>query len=433
MHVYFSGIGGTAIGPLALIAQKAGYKVSGSDKQTSPYIDYLRERGITDIHIGQDYHDIEAIHKVAPIDWFVYTSALPIEQPNAPELRFCRDHTITASKRDEFLNHLLIEKDMKLLAVAGTHGKTTTTAMLIWLLKELSVPVSYSVGAKLSFGDMGDFDSKSEYFVYEADEFDRNFLAFRPYISIITGVDWDHPDIYPTRESYNEAFVEFLDQSEWSLLWGADAKRLDIEHDENVWIMDEENPRIDNELHLPGRVNRLDAWQVVHTVHCLTEIPHEELIERINHFPGVSRRFEQIAPGIYSDYAHTAPKIQGALQVAQELATDKVVVIYEGLHNTRQHFMKKDLETLFEGVKQLYIVPSYLAREDPKLAILSPQDLKKLLSPRTQSITTAATLDLRLAKNIEKHVKEGATVLCLSAGGGGSLDEWLRKTFQSRS
>lgn len=429
--MYFSGIGGTAIGPLALIAQKAGYKVSGSDKQTSPYIEYLKERGITNIHIGQDYHDIEVIHKTKPIDWFVYTSALPIEQPNAPELRFCKDHTITATKRDEFLNHLLIEKDMKLLAVAGTHGKTTTTAMLIWLLKQLSVPVSYSVGAKLSFGDMGEFDPESEYFVYEADEFDRNFLAFRPYLSIITGVDWDHPDIYPTRESYNKAFIEFLDQSEWSLLWDADAKRLDIEHDENMWVIDEKNSGIDRELRLPGRVNRLDAWQVVHAVHCLTETPHEELIERMNHFPGVSRRFEQIAPNVYSDYAHTAPKIRGAIQVAEELAANKVVVVYEGLHNTRQHFMKKDLKALFEGVKHLYIVPSYLAREDPKLPLLSPEDLKGLLSPAVQSIATAAVLDQHLTKAIKKHTREGDIVLCLSAGGGGSLDEWLRKTFKT--
>lgn len=429
MHVYFSGIGGAAIGPLALIAHKAGYKVSGSDKQVSPYITYLKKRGITNIHIGQDYHEIEKVHKEHPIDWFVYTSALPIEQPHAPELRFCKDHTITATKRDEFLNHLLLEKDMKLIAIAGTHGKTTTTAMFIWLLKQLSVPISYSVGAKLGFGDMGEFDAKSEYFVYEADEFDRNFLAFRPYVSLITGVDWDHPDIYPTRESYNEAFVEFLDQSEWALLWTNDADRLDIKQDENVWIMDEKNPRIHDELRLAGKVNRLDAWQVIHAVHCLTDKPHEELVELMNRFPGVSRRFERLAPGIYSDYAHTAPKIRGALQIAREQAGDNVVVVYEGLHNTRQHFMKEDLKAIFKGVKKLYIVPSYLAREDQNLALLTPEDLKKLLDPKIQTVTSSAELNEKLTKSILKHTKDGDLVLCLSAGGGGSLDEWLRNTF----
>ncbi|HET8669106.1 MAG TPA: Mur ligase domain-containing protein, partial [Candidatus Saccharimonadales bacterium] len=210
MHIYFSGIGGTGIGPLALIAHKAGYAVSGSDKQDSLYIAYLKKQGITNVHIGQEYEQIAALHGSQPIDWFVYTSALPMEQPNAPELRFCRDNGIRASKRDEFLSFLLKEKNVDLVAVAGTHGKTTTTAMVIWLFKHLGVPISYSVGAKLSFGEMGEFHPESKYFVYEADEFDRNFLSFHPRLSLVTGVDWDHPDIYPTREGYNEAFVDFL-------------------------------------------------------------------------------------------------------------------------------------------------------------------------------------------------------------------------------
>ena len=86
MHIYFSGIGGTAIGPLALIAKQAGYEVSGSDKQDSQYIEYLRKHGIADIHIGQSQMQITAVHEAKPIDWFVYTSALPLENPDAPEL-----------------------------------------------------------------------------------------------------------------------------------------------------------------------------------------------------------------------------------------------------------------------------------------------------------------------------------------------------------
>src|SRR5215207_7197683 len=100
MHIFFSGIGGTAIGPLALIAKQAGYKVSGSDKQDSQYIHYLKKHGVTDIHIGQEYEQIAAAHDQNPIDWFVYTSALPLENPDAPELAFCRDLSIKTSKRD---------------------------------------------------------------------------------------------------------------------------------------------------------------------------------------------------------------------------------------------------------------------------------------------------------------------------------------------
>ncbi len=429
MHIYFSGIGGTGVGPLALIAHQAGFTVSGSDQQQSSYIDYLKKHGLTDIHIGQTRDQIEKVYSKRPIDWFVYTSALPIEHPDAPELQFCRDKDIKMSKRDEFLNFLLDEKKLKLIAIAGTHGKTTTTAMTIWLFKQLGIPISYSVGAKLSFGDVGEFDPVSEYFVYEADEFDRNFLAFRPHFSLITGIDWDHPDIYPTKVSYDDAFKQFLAQGQKALLWQQDARQLNMVAGEHTSILDEKDAQIDTLLSLPGHVNRLNAWQVAHAAQAITGRPLAELLEQLNRFPGVTRRFEQIAPHIFSDYAHTPPKIRGALQLAHETAGQNVVVLYEGLHNTRQHFIKDELKDLFDSVKQLYIVPSYLAREDPNLALLSPSDLKELLDSDTQTRTEPAVLDEHLAATIRQHVAAGDLVLALSAGGGDSLDQWLRTTF----
>src|SRR4051812_32347910 len=111
MHIYFSGIGGAGIGPLAQIARQAGYTVSGSDKQDSQYIQYLKKHGITDIHIGQEREAIAATHDKQPIDWFVYTSALPLENPDAPELAFCAEQNIKISKRDELLNQILSDKD----------------------------------------------------------------------------------------------------------------------------------------------------------------------------------------------------------------------------------------------------------------------------------------------------------------------------------
>ena len=429
MHIYFSGIGGTAIGPLALIAHQAGFTVSGSDKQDSQYIHYLQSKGLQDITIGQSREHIAAVHQQQPIDWFVYTSALPIENPDAPELRFCQEEHIKTSKRDEFLSTLLQEKHLKLIAIAGTHGKTTTTAMTIWLFKQLGLPVSYSVGAKISFGEMGQFDSHSQYFIYEADEFDRNFLSFHPHLAMITGIDWDHPDIYPTREEYNAAFRTFLEQCEQAVLWQADVARLGVAPDASQQVIDEHDPRIASLLTLPGLVNRLDAWQVAQATQQLTGKPLDELVGHLNRFPGVSRRFEQIVSNLYTDYAHTPPKIRGALQIAQEAAGQNVVVIYEGLHNTRQHFIKDDLMHLFDNVKQLYIVPSYLAREDQNLALLSPADLRDLLSPEAQTHTEPAQLDQKLADTIRRHLDAGDLVLCLTAGGGHSLDEWIRQEF----
>ena len=429
MHIYFSGIGGAGIGPLALVAKQAGYEVSGSDKQDSQYIEYLKKHGVTDIAIGQTEEHIAGLHDRKPIDWFVYTSALPMENPNHPELVFCHDQGIKNSKRDELLNQIITDKGLKLIAIAGTHGKTTTTAMTVWLLKQLGLPLGYILPAKSSFADMGGYEEGAEYFVYECDEFDRNFLSFEPRLSLITGIDWDHPDIYPTREDYYAAFREFLEQSADSVLWQIDADRLTLEINGDQLILDEANPAIHSTFHLPGLVNRQNAWLVASALAPLLGKPFDELVEHLNKFPGVSRRFEQIAPGLYTDYAHTPPKIRGALQLAEEVAGQGVVVVYEGLHNTRQHFIKDELRNLFDNVKYLYIVPSYLAREDESLKLLTPDDLKLLLSAEAQTVAEAAQLDASLRQNIVRHLEAGDTVLCISAGGGGSLDEWLRKEF----
>ena len=429
MHIFFSGIGGAGIGPLALVAKQAGYPVSGSDKQDSQYITYLKKHGITDIHVGQTAENIAAVHNRTPIDWYVYSSAVAIEQPNAPEFVFCREQGIQMSKRDELLNQIVTDKNLKMIAIAGTHGKTTTTAMTVWLFKQLGIPIGYILPAKSDFAEMGAFEEDAEYFVYECDEFDRNFLSFQPTLSLITGVDWDHPDIYPTREDYNAAFREFLEQSKYSVLWQSDADRLEITSDGGTRILDDADEAIHTTFNLPGLVNRRNAWQVANALHMYIDKPFNQLVECLNRFPGVSRRFEQIVPGLYTDYAHTPPKISGALQLAREVAGENVVVVYEGLHNTRQHFIKDDLRDLFNGVKKLYIVPSYLAREDKTLRLLTPDDLKLLLSAETQTVADAAELGSELRQAIISHLEAGDTVLCISAGGGNSLDEWLRKEF----
>lgn len=429
MHIYFSGIGGTGIGPLSLIAHQAGHTVSGSDKQASSYIEYLRSHGINDIHIGQDYAAIETSHNNQQIDWYVYSSAVMMEQPDAPEFAFCREHNIRMTSRNELINFILEDKKLKMIAIAGTHGKTTTTAMAIWIFKQLNIPVSYSVGAKMSFGDMGSYEPSSEYFVYEADEFARNFLAFKPKVSLISGVDWDHPDIYPTRDDYNDAFRTFIGQSDTTYLWRSDADRLGLDNNSNCVILDEYESDIDQSLHLPGHVNRLDAWQVAQSLGTTLGRQAEELIEILNTFPGVSRRFERIAPNLYSDYAHTPPKIRGALQIAKEVGNENVIVVYEGLHNTRQHFIKDELHDLFNSVKHVYVAPSYLAREDETLELLTPGKLIQLMSEASSRHATVVQLDINLKQIINEHLQSGDVVLCLSAGGGGSLDEWLRINF----
>ena len=303
--------------------------------------------------------------------------------------------------------------------------------MVIWLFKELGIPLSYSVGAKLSFGDMGTFDPKSQYFAYECDEFDRNFLAFEPYISAITGVSWDHHEIFPTREDYQEAFREFISQSDHTICWQEDFDYLGLRSAKRMTVLESDHPHIQT-IKLAGLYNRLDAWIAVNAVHEATRVPVKELISLASSFPGLQRRMEKIAKNLYTDYAHTPEKIIGCMSVALEMAevsNQNVIVIYEPLTNRRQHFMRKDYKDCFNGASHVYWVPSYLAREDPLQEILSPIELiKDLADP---SIATPMNRDDELKKTIEKHLAAGDLVVAMSGGGGGGLDDWLRHTFNS--
>lgn len=436
MHIYFSGIGGTGIGPLALLSKQAGYEVSGSDKQDSQYIHYLKKKGISNISIGQTRENIEKVHQEKPIDWFVFSSAIEKEQTTHPELSFVTERTIKNSKRDLLLNHIIKDRQLKLVAIAGTHGKTTTTAMLIYLMKALELPISYSVGAKISFGDMGQYDPRSEYFVLECDEFDRNFLSFTPYMSLISGIGYDHHEIYPTEESYRQAFREFIGKSAWKHLWRSDFVRLGLQIDTSYSdasvVLLEDNATEIEAIQLAGLVNRRNAYVVISAVHAITKEPLQKLIALMAKFPGVSRRMEQIKPNLFSDYAHTPEKIQGALQIAQEMALKtkrELIVVYEPLTNRRMHHTRNQHFDLFNSATKLYWVPSYLAREDPALPILTPTELIGSLNPGMQSKTEAAELNDALKQKIKWHRKNGGMVLALSGGGGNSLDEWLRKEF----
>jgi len=293
------------------------------------------------------------------------------------------------------------------------------------------LPISYLLPAKTSFADMGEFDDKSEYFIYEADEFDRNFLAFSPSLSLISGVSWDHHEIFTSREDYQEAFKEFLSQSDKSYIWQEDAEYLDLDlqSDSGLNVLSSNDPHVEK-IELKGLYNRLDAWLAITSVHNLTEEPLESLRQTMNRFPGLSRRMEMIAPSLYSDYAHTPEKIRGAMSVAKEMAIEqnqKLVVVYEPLTNRRQHYIIDEYKDCFKDADKLYWIPSYLAREDKSQRIIPPSELLDHLDD--PSIAQAMERDNDLKHVIEQHLSDGDMVVCMAGGGGGSLDDWLRQEF----
>ena len=410
MNIYFCGIGGVGLGPLAEISLDAGYTVHGSDPIDGLMSEHLRTRGVT-IDEKQDGAYLRQAHADEPIAWFVYSSGIP---ETNPELMAARELGIKITKRDELLAYIIKSKNLKLLAIAGTHGKTTTTAMMIWTMKQLGIPVSYSVGTTLSFGPSGYFDPASEYFVYECDEFDRNFLRFHPFVSLITSVDYDHPDTYSTEQEYVDAFREFILQSEFTILWQVDAQKL--QEPQNTWALGEHD--VVN-VTLAGTHNRHNASLVMKAVEKLGI--NGDATGALNDFPGTDRRFEQLLPNLYTDYGHHPVEIKATLQMAREL-NDNVILIYQPHQNVRQHSLVNQYTDCFEDAKEVYWLPTYLTREDKNLPVLTPVQLAQHVT-NTEAQHQAELSD-DLWNYIQKVRQRGDLVLCMGAG---SIDDWLRQ------
>lgn len=412
MNIFFSGIGGVGIGPLAEIASDAGYNIQGSDIHESRITALLNSRGVP-ISFVQDSSFLRESNEQQPLDWFVHTAALPQDHP---ELVAARELGIRVAKRDELLAQIIKEKNLKLIAISGTHGKTTTTGMFVWVMKQLNIPVSYSIGTTISFGSSGAFDASSEYFVYECDEFDRNFLHFHPYLSLLTSIDYDHPDIYPTKADYTKAFHQFVKQSNTTIMWHADNEDVRATA-EDGWILND-NEVLD--IHLPGAHNRRNATLVAKAMEYLKLGNFDQVHQLLEQFPGTDRRFERLGDNLYTDYGHHPAEIAATLQLARELS-DHVVLVYQPHQNVRQHEVRAQYTDCFEQAEEIYWLPTYLSREDPNLPILTPEELIENVTNRESIRIT--DLNDNLWKYIQDARSAGKIVVAMGAG---TIDDWLR-------
>ncbi|MBR3323930.1 hypothetical protein IKG24_00095 [Candidatus Saccharibacteria bacterium] len=403
MKIYISGISGTGMGPLALMAKKAGLDVCGSDLSKGAIFDELVKAGI-EVSIGEQDGEFLKSKISEGVEWFVHTSALP---PDAPELVVARAAGIRISKRDNLTEFLVEKLGLKMVAVAGTHGKTTTTSMIIWACIKLGLPVAYIVGSTLGFAPSGSYSEEDKYFIYEADEYDRNFLKFHPWLSVITSVSYDHPDIYKTPEEYKEAFEQFKSQSKKVII---EAKSFDFK--------------------LAGEARRYDAGLAFEAVKEIAkneglEISDDAVVNVLNEFPGVGRRFEKLSDGIYTDYAHHPEEIKATMDVAlDQMEIDGlkgVVVVYQPHQNTRQHEVLDLYYDAFVGAEKVFWLPTYLTREDPNLPILQPIDFINQLD--NAEVAEAAGLDDELFDAILKYRDDGYLVILMTAG---PADGWLR-------
>ena len=413
MRVYISGISGVAMGPLALGAKSLGMEVFGSDLHEGLVTKELRKNGI-EVSIGEQDGEFlrKKVAEPGGVDWYVHTSAV---RPGNKELATAQELGLKASKRDEFIENLVRENGLKMVGVAGTHGKTTTTAGILWLCLKLELPVSWLMGSTLGFAEAGKFVPGAKYLIYEADEYDRNFLAYHPWLAVIPSVTYDHADIYKTEEEYKAAFAQFIRQSRKTIT----------------------ETKLTERIKLAGKVRRFDLALAVEAVKEIAreeglDVSEEKLIELMNEFPGVVRRMERLCDGLYTDYAHHPEEVAATIEIAREEMelTKKrgLVVAYAPLQNARQYDVINDYHDIFMGVDKLFWLPTTLLREiEGQRVILPIEFIEKLDNPE---IAEVADYDEKFYLRVKEYLEQGYLVAFLSGGAG---DDWMRERFSKEN
>ncbi|WP_343634385.1 UDP-N-acetylmuramate--L-alanine ligase [Fluviicola sp.] len=429
---YFIGIGGIGMSALARYFKAKGFDVAGYDKTPSPLTDELQAEGIA-IHFEDLGENIPAEYQNTDSTLVVYTPAIP---KNMGELVYVqKNHPVL--KRSEVLG--LITQTSKGLGVAGTHGKTTTSTMLAYVLSQSHLKCSAFLGGISSnFNSNVLVNASADYSVIEADEFDRSFLRLKPYASIITAMDPDHLDIYGTTESFIEGFQEYADKHKENQLliykYGLPLKQTGFQgisygidqpdaqvygtglHYENGRFL--MNVHFENEvwkdvvLGLPGIHNAENALAVAAMCKELG-LSEAEIRSGLQDFKGVKRRFEyqvRTEKLVYiDDYAHHPTEIAALVSSIRLLYPDKKVV---GIFQPHLFSRTRDFEEGFVEelgkLDEAIIMPIYPAREEPIPGVTSDELVRKI--GKNASLKTPEQV-LEFANSIREGV-----ILTIGAG-----------------
>lgn len=425
--VYFIGIGGIGMSALARYFAFIDKAVGGYDKTESPLTQELANSGI-DIHYIDDINAVSDEFKNDPEHTLVvYTPAV---SSNHSEYQYFLNNGFTIKKRSEVLG--LITKDSFCLAVAGTHGKTTTSSVLAHLLKETGVKMTAFLG-----GISEDFNSNfllegTEYSVVEADEFDRSFMQLTPNVACVTSMDADHLDIYGDAEELERTFVDFtkrlkpggklfvrnglpLEGLTYGIEDDSDYCIRNIKIERGTYIFDLETPDLKLEgveFNKPGRHNLLNGL-VAFAMAMQAGSPPHRLAEALATFKGVQRRFSYRIKSedfiFIDDYAHHPTEINAVFEAISEMHPNKkVLAIFQPhLFSRTRDFADAFAKSLsqFENVLLLDIYP---AREEPLKGIDSKWLLGKIKSSNKKLISKEQIISEIKSQNPEVLITMGA-------------------------
>jgi UDP-N-acetylmuramate--alanine ligase len=383
-QVHFIGIGGSGMSGIARILIGMGHKVTGSDVRTSPNILSLEALGAK-IAIGHDEANL------GDADTVVVTSAL---WPTNPEYLLAKKRNLPIIHRSQALAHLASEK--RLVSVAGAHGKTTSTGMIITALLGLNQDPSFVNGGVISAIGSSSQSGKGDLFVIEADESDGSFLLYDTAIALITNVDPDHLDHYGSIEAFHQVFADFANKSKElvvinsddfgakavaklitkpMLTFGeatsADVRVSEISEDAEVsFSLSYRQESYSATLSIAGRHNAINAAGAVATLIGLG-FALEESIKEVANFGGTERRFElhgeRRGVKVYDDFAHHPTEVSAALNGARAVVGNgKIVTVFQPHLYSRTRLFAKEFAKALEASDEVVLLDIYAAREDPE-------------------------------------------------------------------
>jgi UDP-N-acetylmuramate--alanine ligase len=445
MHIHLVGIGGSGLSAIARVLQGMGYTVSGSDRLASPLTEALEAEGVS-VSIGH------ASQNVTGADLLLISSAIP---PGNAEVLAARAAGIPVLKRADLLGELMIGRTG--IAVAGTHGKTTTSAMLASVLLQARMDPSFIVGGVLANLGTNARAGRGAPFVIEADEYDRMFLGLRPRAAVLTAVEHDHPDCYPTFEEMVDAFRQFVKRLPPDGLlvacWDdAGARHLGREHEasgrEVRWYGFDEKatwravscrtaggceyvaqragePVGAVSLAIPGRHNILNSLAVVATADWLG-VPFECSQEALADFAGVARRFETKGEAggvvVVDDYAHHPTEIAATLAAARTRYPDRRIwAVFQPHTFSRTRVLIDQFAAAFADADRVLVLDIYAARETDNLGIDASALVSRMDHPQARHVGSRR----QAAGYLLEHVRPGDLVLTLGAGDGDQVGEWV--------
>ncbi|MEC3907086.1 UDP-N-acetylmuramate--L-alanine ligase [Tamlana sp. 2201CG12-4] len=434
-NVYFIGIGGIGMSALARYFKAKGKTVSGYDKTSTEITDSLIELGV-EVHFDDAVKNITSAFLDAEKTLVVYTPAVP---ENHVELNYFKDNDYRVYKRSEVLG--VITENTFCLAVAGTHGKTTTTSILGHLMNVCNVPLTAFLGGISENYESNLILNGTEVSVVEADEFDRSFLTLSPDLACVTSMDADHLDIYGDSSSLKKSFEEFSNRLKpngrlfvrnglplkgitYGLEDNSDYSIQNIKIENGTYVFDVKTPKTVLEqlqFNLPGRHNLSNAL-IALAMAVEYGCPHRQLAKALASYKGVKRRFSyQIKTDdlvFIDDYAHHPEEINAVHQAVREMYPDKkVLAIFQPHLFSRTRDFIDDFAKSLSQFDELILLDIYPARELPIEGVTSEWLLGKVNNNNKQLVGK---------ENLLREISRSDAQVILTIGAGDIGEEVKR-------